>query len=61
MKLTTKTQYSQLQPPPTYTPQIVREKETIIKEVVMIPCKYCGALSPQISTFCPNCGVKKAF
>ncbi len=36
----------------------VREK-VIIKEVVMIPCHYCGALTPQTSIFCPNCGAKR--
>jgi hypothetical protein len=33
----------------------VKEK-VIIKEVVMIPCIYCGALTPQTALFCPNCG-----
>jgi len=33
----------------------VREKE-VIKEVVMIPCKYCGALTLQTSLYCPHCG-----
>jgi hypothetical protein len=37
---------------------IVKEKE-IIREVVMIPCKYCGALMPQTDTACPNCGAKR--
>jgi hypothetical protein len=37
----------------------VREKETIIKEIVMIPCKYCGGLMPQASVFCPNCGARR--
>ena len=32
------------------------EKETIIKEVVMVPCQYCGGLMPQTATFCSNCG-----
>ena len=36
------------------------EKETIekeiIKEIVMIPCQYCGSLIPQISLVCSNCG-----
>ncbi len=39
------------------TPQ-VKEKE-IIREVVMIPCKYCGALMPQTDTTCPRCGAKR--
>jgi hypothetical protein len=33
----------------------VKEK-VIIKEVVMIPCSYCGALTPLTALFCPNCG-----
>jgi rubrerythrin len=38
--------------------QVIKEKE-IIREVVMIPCKYCGALMPQTDTVCPNCGAKR--
>ena len=33
-------------------------KETI-KEVVLIPCAYCGGLMPQASLFCPNCGARR--
>jgi len=36
----------------------VREK-VIVKEVVLIPCKYCGGLMPQTATFCPDCGARK--
>jgi hypothetical protein len=43
--------------PPSASP-IVREKE-ILREIVMIPCKYCGALMPQTETACPNCGAKR--
>jgi DNA-directed RNA polymerase subunit RPC12/RpoP len=43
--------------------QQVREvkeiKETITKEVVLIPCKYCGGLMPQTANFCPNCGARR--
>jgi len=35
------------------------QKEVITKEVVMIPCQYCGGLVPQVATFCPNCGAKR--
>lgn len=35
------------------------QKEVVTKEVVMIPCKYCGGLMPQTSTFCPSCGAKR--
>lgn len=31
----------------------------IIKEVVLIPCAYCGGLMPQTSLFCPNCGARR--
>ena len=34
-------------------------KETIVKEIVMVPCSYCRALMPQPSLFCPNCGGRK--
>jgi hypothetical protein len=37
---------------------VIKEKE-VIREVVMIPCKYCGALMPQTDTACPNCGAKR--
>ena len=37
---------------------IVKERE-IVKEVVMIPCRYCGGLMPELSTFCPNCGARR--
>jgi len=43
--------------PPSASP-VIKEKE-IIKEVVMIPCKYCGALMPQTDTSCPRCGAKR--
>jgi hypothetical protein len=34
-------------------------KETITKEVVMVSCQYCNALTPQTFVFCPNCGAKR--
>lgn len=37
---------------------VIREKE-IVRELVLIPCKYCGALMPQTETVCPNCGAKR--
>jgi hypothetical protein len=46
-------------PPPPPLPAVTKEKETIIKEVVIIPCTYCGGLMPQTSTFCPHCGAKR--
>jgi len=47
-------------PPPVELPQVItKEKETIVKEVVMIPCPYCGGLMPQTALFCPHCGAKR--
>jgi sporulation-control protein spo0M len=43
--------------PPSASP-VIREKE-IVREVVMIPCKYCGTLMVQTETVCPNCGAKR--
>ena len=30
-------------------------KETV-KEIVMVPCVYCGSLMPQTATSCNTCG-----
>ena len=38
------------------TEQAEVKEKIIIKEVVMIPCQYCGALTPQTAQFCSNCG-----
>lgn len=35
--------------------EVIKEKETI-KEIVMIPCQYCGTLMPQTALFCSTCG-----
>jgi len=43
--------------PPSVSP-VISEKE-IVREVVMIPCKYCGALMEQTLTVCPNCGARR--
>lgn len=37
---------------------VIKEKE-VVKEVVMIPCQYCGTLMPQIASSCPNCGARR--
>ena len=39
--------------------RVVKEKETIIKEIVLIPYTYCGSLMPNTALFCPNCGGRK--
>ena len=31
----------------------------VIREVVVIPCKYCGTLFAQTATFCPHCGARR--
>lgn len=38
----------------------IKEIEKITREVVAIPCKYCGALIPMGSTACPECGASLA-
>ncbi|MEM1545839.1 MAG: zinc ribbon domain-containing protein [Candidatus Methanomethylicia archaeon] len=38
---------------------IVKEKEVVIREVVMIQCQYCGTLIPQTATTCPHCGAPR--
>jgi len=40
-------------------PRTLKEKETVIKEIVLIPCAYCGSLMPQTSIFCPYCGARR--
>ena len=34
-------------------------KETVLKEIVMIPCPYCKGLMPQTSVYCPHCGAQR--
>jgi hypothetical protein len=31
----------------------------VVREVVLIPCAYCGGLMPQTFLFCPNCGARR--
>ncbi len=38
------------------SPTIMKE---VTREVVLIPCSYCGGLMPQTSVFCPNCGARR--
>lgn len=38
---------------------VIKEREVVVREVVMIPCKYCGTLMPQTETVCPHCGAKR--
>jgi len=49
---------TEIQVTPASASPVVREKE-ILREIVMIPCKYCGALMPQTEIACPNCGAKR--
>lgn len=50
----------QLSPKPTKPEKevVIKEKE-VVKEVVMIPCQYCGTLMPQTASFCPNCRARR--
>jgi len=41
---------------------VAKPKEStkeIVREIVLIPCSYCGGLMPQSSIFCPNCGARR--
>jgi hypothetical protein len=29
------------------------------REVVMVPCEYCGTMMPETATSCPNCGAPR--
>jgi len=40
------------------SPPEFAEKE-VIKEIVLVPCAYCGSLMPQTSTVCPHCGATR--
>jgi rubrerythrin len=42
-------------PPQQQAHVIYKEKETI-REVVKVPCKYCGTLVDVTSPKCPSCG-----
>jgi hypothetical protein len=39
--------------------KISAPREVIVKEIVMVPCQYCGGLMPQTSSFCPGCGAPR--
>ena len=39
-------------------PTVITEK-IVEREVVMIPCQYCGTLFAQTAPSCPNCGAKR--
>ncbi len=49
--LTSGTSEAQITKPPLM-PTVIKEKEAITREVVMIQCAYCHGLMPQTSTFC---------
>ena len=49
---------AELQVIPAAAQPVIRENE-IVREVVMIPCKYCQGLMDQTLTVCPNCGAKR--
>jgi len=41
------------------TAPIVITEKIVEREVVMIPCQYCGSLFPQTVTTCPKCGAQR--
>jgi len=48
----------EIQVAPQSAAPVIRERE-VIREVVMVPCKYCSGLMPQTETSCPHCGAKR--
>jgi hypothetical protein len=48
-------QAAQASAPVTQVEKIIHEKETI-REIVKIPCAYCGTLIEITAAKCPNCG-----
>jgi hypothetical protein len=40
-------------------PTTVTTEKIVEREVVMVPCEYCGALFPQTVTTCPTCGAQR--
>ena len=37
---------------------VIMQRE-VVREVVKIPCRFCGTLFDQLETSCPNCGAKR--
>jgi len=35
--------------------RIQTPQQVIVREVVMVPCQYCGGLMPTMATQCPSC------
>ena len=40
-------------------PTTVTVEKIVEREVVMIPCRFCGSLFPQTVTNCPKCGAQR--
>lgn len=38
---------------------VVKEKEVIQREIVKIPCSYCGALVNEVDNFCKYCSAPR--
>lgn len=47
-----------IQVAPAPAQPVITQRE-VIREVVMIPCKYCGGIMNQTETACPHCGAKR--
>jgi hypothetical protein len=43
-------------PPPSFSPTFTRE---IVREVVKVPCRYCGTLFELSDVKCPGCGAAR--
>jgi Zn finger protein HypA/HybF involved in hydrogenase expression len=40
-------------------PTTITTEKIVEREIVMIPCEYCGGLFPQTVTTCPKCGAQR--
>lgn len=58
-KLETRQFNQKISPPVQVNVQSPVLQKEVHKEIVMIPCKYCGSMMPQTSAFCPNCGARR--
>ena len=43
---------------PAAQPVIVQRE--VVREIVRIPCRFCGTLFDQLDISCPNCGAKRS-
>jgi hypothetical protein len=40
----------------SFKDMVLRQYEKVPKDVIMVPCEYCGTMIPDSSSYCSNCG-----